>query len=272
MRSAFAATLSVVILGLTSCGGGDPESRVPQAAPSEADASLVESPSESATAEAESVGPTDEDLRQFVELLSKGTPNDTIQALKMTSKGSVANAVLTIYKARDTASQTAGNGESKPDTIIGGDGTFQVCSKKPPCQTWTGFKAEGNLIADFTIDGKRMGDRVILGSKKQYQFGDLATARLIGSYKFVSTGGVGIYLEVNAKAAVTLGWDSDAYVGPDGAQVSSSAVDSPGTLRPGASAIVGYYFPEAKLGGDVYLLAVEDGGAQRDENITIKTG
>ena len=147
-----------------------------------------------------------------------------------------------------------------------------MCLKKPPCQTWSGFRAEGDLIADFAIDKKRMRGRVVLGTKKQYQIGDWATARLIGSYKFVSNGGVGIYLEVTAKTDVTLGWDSDAYVGPDGAQVGMSGIEAPGTLRSGARATVGYYFPEAELGGDLYMLAVEDGGAQRDENMTINTG
>jgi len=81
------------------------------------------------------------------------------------------------------------------------------------------FKAQGDLIADFSIDGNRMKNRVILGSNKTFPLGDLATARLIGSYKFSSDGSLGIFLEVSAKANVTFGWDSDAYVGPNGAQV-----------------------------------------------------
>lgn len=268
MRTSLAVISSVAILALTACGGDDPE-EVGQVAPGETKASVADPPSEAASEVP--VGPTDEDLRQFVELLSTNQPNDVMQALKMTSKGSAAHAVLTVWNARDTASQTAGNDSSEPSTIAGSDGSFEVCSKEPPCQTWSGFKADGDLIAEFAIDGKRMRDRVILGPKRQFQIGGLATTRLIGSYKFVSTGGVGIYLEVTAKADVTLGWDSDAYVGPDGAQVGTNGVDSPGTLRSGAKAIIGYYFPEAELGGELYITAVEDGGAQRDENVTIQT-
>lgn len=270
MHSSIAVILTVAILALTGCSGSENEPGVPQVGPSESDVSVAESPSESASEQP--VGPTDEDLRKFVELISANDPDDTMKALKMTAKGSVARAVLTMYVARDTASQTAGNNMSDPSTITGGDGTFKVCSKEAPCQKWSNFKAEGDLIADFSIDKKVMRDRVILGTKKELRIGDLATARLIGSYKFVSSGGVAVFLEVKAKANVTLGWDSDVYVAPDGAQVAMSGLDAPGTLRAGGRAIVGYYFPEAELGGDAYLLAVEDGGAQRDENFTIKTG
>lgn len=270
MRNALAAISTFAILATAGCSGSDDKSDVPQVGPSESGPSVVDSPSQSPTPEP--VGPTDEDLRKFVELISTNDPDDTMKAYKMTAKGSVARAVLTVYHARDTASQTAGRDTSEPSTITGGQGTFKVCSKEPPCQKWSDFKAKGELIADFSIDKKVMRDRVILGSQRQIRIGDLATARLIGSYKFVSSGGVAVFLEMTAKANVTLGWDTDVYVDPDGAQVAMSALDAPGTLRSGARAVVGYYFPEAELGGEAYLLAVEDGGAQRDENFTIKTG
>lgn len=268
MRIALAVVSSVALIALTACSSDEPG--VTQVSPSEADASEVDPPSESPAEEQE--GPSEEDLRQFVELLTTNQPDDVKRALDLTAPGSSARAVVVVYTARYTATEQAGNDLGEPRTVTGGDGSFEVCSKEPPCQTFEDFKAQGDLIADFSIDGKRIRDQVILGSKKMYSIGDLATARLIGSYKFVSDGSLGIFLEVNARAAVTFGWDSDAYVGPDGAQVGMNGMEGPGTLRSGASAIVAYYFPKAELGGDLFITAVEDGGAQRDEQATIQTG
>jgi hypothetical protein len=272
MRIALAVVSSVALIALTACSNDEPE--VPQVSPREAEASVAVPPIESPAEEPE--GPSDEDLRQFVELVSTNQPNDMKRALDLTAPDSAARAVVTVWNARYTATQQAGYDLPEPRTVTDGDGdgdgSFEVCSKEPPCQTYSAFTAQGDLIADFAIDGKRIRDRVILGSKKKYTIGDLATARLIGSYKFASDGSLGIFLEVTARADVTFGWDSDAYVGPDGAQVGTNAVEGPGTLRSGARAIVAYYFPKAQLGGDLFITAVEDGGAQRDENATIQTG
>src|SRR5215207_10159123 len=108
MRIVLAAVSTVAILALAACSSDEPE--VPQVAPSEADASVADSPSESASEEP--VGPTDEDLRRFVELVSTDRPDGALQALKMTAKGSSARAVVTVWHARYTASQTAGNDPS----------------------------------------------------------------------------------------------------------------------------------------------------------------
>lgn len=268
MRIAQVVVSSIALVVLTACSSDDPE--VPQVSPSEAEASVVNTPSE--TPAQEPTGPSDEDLRQFIDLVNTNRPDDVKKALAFTAPDSAARAVVTVWQARYTATEQAGYDLGEPSTVTGGEGSFEVCSKEPPCQTWGVFKAQGDLIADFAIDGKPMQDRVILGSKKKIKIGDLGTARLIGSYKFVSNGGVSVFLEVNASADVTFGWDSDAYVAPDGAQVGTSAVEGPGTLRSGARAIVAYYFPKAQLGGDLFITAVEDGGAQRDENVTIQTG
>lgn len=268
MRIAHAVISSVTLIALAACGSDEPDAQ--QVPPSEAEASVAGSASESPTEEPQ--GPSDEALRQFVELVSTNQPDDMKRALDLTAPDSAARAVVTVWHARYTATQQAGYDLGDPRTVGGGDGSFDVCSKEPPCQTYSAFKSQGDLIADFAIEGKRMRDQVILGSKKKYAVGDLATARLIGSYKFASDGSLGIFLEVTAHADVTLGWETDAYVAPDGAQVSMNGVEVPGTLRPGARATVAYYFPRAQLGGDMFITAVEDGGAQRDENVTIETG
>lgn len=268
MRIALAVVTSVAILALTACGSDEPE--VPQVSPSDAEASVAAPQSESPTEEPE--GPSDEELRQFVELINTNQPDDMKRALDLTAPGSAASAVVTVWHARYTAGQQAGYELPEPREVTGGDGRFKVCSNEPPCQAFGAFKAQGDLVADFAIDGKRIKDRVILGSKTKYKIGDLATARLIGSYKFASDGSLGIYLEVTTRADVILGWDSDGYVGPDGAQVGMTEVTVPGTLRSGARAIIAYYFPTAELGGDLFITAVEDGGAQRDEDATIPTG
>jgi len=268
MRIALAVVSAAALLALAACSSDEPE--VPQVSGSEASASVAgqsETPSEEPPP-----GPTNEDLRRFVELAVSGNPTDLERAKRMTAPESGARAVITVWHARYSAAQQAGYDLPEQDTVNGGDGAFEVCSKEPPCQTWNGFKAKGDLIADFAIDRERMRERVILGSKKKYEFGGLATARLIGSYRFVSDGSLGIYLEVTARADVTFGWDSDAYVGPNGAQVGIAEVTVPGTLRSGATAIIAYYLPTAELGGDLFLTAVEDGGAQRDEDATIHTG
>lgn len=268
MRTLAAVVSTVAILALAACGGDEPE--VPQVSPSEAEASVAAPQSESPTEEPE--GPSDEELRQFVELVSTSQPDDIKRALDLTAPGSAAHAVVTVWHARYTAGQQAGYDLPEPREVTGSDGRFKVCADEPSCQTYGAFKAQGDLIADFAIDGKRIKDRVVLGSKTKYKIGDLATARLIGSYKFASDGSLGIYLEVTTRADVILGWDSDAYVGPDGAQVGMTEATVPGTLRSGASAIVAYYFPPAELGGELFITAVEDGGAQRDEDATIPTG
>ena len=110
MRMASAALTIATILALTSCGDGDDRSDVPQVASSQADASVADSPSESPTTEP--AGPTGEELRLFVELLTTNQPDDAMQAFKMTAKVSAARAVVTVWHARYMASQMAGNDSS----------------------------------------------------------------------------------------------------------------------------------------------------------------
>lgn len=268
MRIAHAVLSSAAILALTACGSDGPE--VPQANRSEAEASVAVPQNESPTEEPD--GPSADELRQFVELVNTNQPDDMKRALKFTAPASAARAVVTIWHARFTSGQQAGFDLPDARAVSGRDGRFEVCSNETPCQTYGAFKAQGDLIADFAIDGKRIRDLVILGSKEQHPLGDLATARLIGSYKFASDGSLGIFLEITARADVTFGWDSDGYVAPDGAQVGTNSFTGPSTLRSGARATVAYYLPTAQLGGDLFITAVEDGGAQRHENATIHTG
>lgn len=272
MRAALVSLLVGSALALTAGCGGDQKPAAPQVSGREADASVAGESSPSV--EQEPVGPTDEDLRQFVELSDTNDPSDTAKALRLTAPNSAANAVLTVWLARDKARQLAGGEAAQPSRITGGDGRFKVCSKEPPCQVFSGFKAKGDLIADFAIDGHGMRDRVILGSSKKYRVGDLATARLIGSYESVSTGGVSIVFDISARTDVTFGWTSDAYVNPNGTQLSPSDTITPGTLRAGSKATIYYYLDAeaAELGGDLYMTAVEDGGAQRDVEVKIPTG
>lgn len=267
MRTRVSVLLSTFVFALTACGGDD--SPAPQVAPSEAEASVAASPSESTVEEPK--GPSDDDLRQFVQAITETQPDEVKQALDLTAPGSAARAIATVFVARWTAAQQAGFDLPEASSITGEDGRFEAC-REDSCQVFADFKAQGDLIADFSIDGNRMKNRVILGSNKTFPLGDLATARLIGSYKFSSDGSLGIFLEVSAKANVTFGWDSDAYVGPNGAQVGINEVTVPGTLRAGGRAIVAYYLPTAELGGDLFVTAVEDGGAQRDVTTTIPTG
>lgn len=274
MRAAFAALAIASLLAFAGCGGANDEPEVPQASGSEAEASVAGQETETSTETDEPEGPTDEDVRMFVDLISSNKLEDQQRALQLTAPNSSANAALTVWIARDTAYQQAGGEEAKPRRVSGSGGKFKVCSKEPPCQIYAGFKAEGDLIADFMIDGKRMRDRVILGSKKKYAVGGLATARLVGSYEYVSSGGLVIVLEVTARSDVSFGWSTDAYVSPNGTQLSTTSTITPGTLRSGARALVYYYYEAeaADLGGDLYVTAVEDGGAQRDAEVKIPTG
>jgi hypothetical protein len=271
MRIGPALVSIVAMVALTACGSNN-EPSASQVSTNEAEASVAapepESPSEGPV---ESEAPTDDDLRKFVDLISTNQPTDLKRALKLTAPGSAAHSVVTVWHARYAAGEQAGFELPEPRTVTGSDGSFDVCSTDS-CQTYGTFLAQGPLIADFALDGKRIRDRVILGSKKVYSIGDLATARLIGSYRFVSDGSLAVYLEVTARTNVTFGWSGDSYVGPDGAQVGMTEATSPGTLRPGARAIIAYYFPTARLGGDIFITAVEDGGAQRDVDVTIPTG
>lgn len=255
-----AATL---LLTASACSSDDPE--VPQVTGSEASASVAGETEPSSNAPS---GPTHEDLDRFFDAVASADPVRLQKVLRMTADGSLAKAWLTMYRARSLASQQAGDQWPVDKVTTNGD-EYKLCSKGH-CDTFR-VKARGTQLADLTINRKSLKGRIILGSKKTYRVGDLVTLRLIGSYRLVSTGDLVIAVEATAHTNVTLGWTSDAYVGPDGVQGSPSSTTGPGTLRADARGTYVYAIPQAKVGGDLYITAVEDGGAQRDATATIHT-
>lgn len=264
-RLNLAALTLAVLFAATACN--DEEPKVPQVSGDNASASIVDD-SESPAPEQD--GPTAEELDKFFAQIASLEPDKMKRAMRLTAEGSVARAWLTMYHARSLASQQSGD-PWDPATSSRTDDGYKVCFEKADCARYT-VKARGDLVADVTIDGKPLKKRLILGSAKKIPVGDLVTVRLIGSQSLVSSGDLVIALEATAKASVTLGWSSDGYVGPDGVQSATSGTTGPSPLRAGATSIFVYVVPDAKIGGDLYITAVEDGGAQRDATATIPTG
>lgn len=263
LKPTVVSVLACLLLVVPACGEDGPE--FPQVSEGDASASVVDDTESASTAPR---GPSQEDLDRFFDSVASAEPERLQKALAMTADGSNAEAWLRMYRARSLASQQAGEPWTAANVTTTGQ-RYKLC-RKNDCDVF-GVKARGDRIADLTINGNGLKGRIILGSRKPYPVEGLVTLRLIGSYKLISTGDLVIAVEAVAHADVTLGWTSDAYVGPDGVQGSPSATTGTSTLRNGATGTYVYTIPDAKIGGDLYVTAVEDGGAQRDATATIPT-
>ncbi len=244
------AALAAAVLMLAGCGGNDSPA---EPAGSDDSASV-------ATDAEESGAPTPKEVnaKPYFQSLTSREPTEMARAARGSAPGSLAMAYMT-HQMNGTNADLDGGLDTLEETLTEKGNEFQSCSDNPEsgdttCYTYNKFKvAAGGKLASFSINGKPLTGRVVLGGGKVVD-SSVAKVTFLSAYQ-TANGYLAVTVKLRAKDAPVVFYDPSAtYRAPNGQQralanqsgLSELAADSVGTQA--------FYFKgPLKFGGTMTL-------------------
>jgi len=237
--SGFAALLVVV----GGCGGGNDSER----------RGGVENPVDVAGSEDRA---SSEVVELYMEAVAEGSARSMDDALDFAAEGSVAEAYLIHQRGALVADQDAGYGSQTFDSSLDEiDDGFELCETllagDEACYEYTDFELDDDQVSGFKIDGRDLGDRIVVGDGASVPIGDVGSAKLLSAYQAAS-GNLFVVIEVSSGPGGLRLSDlySSTYRSADGRQRSADVNSSVASdLGPESLANVAVIFPDTGRGG-----------------------
>lgn len=162
---------------------------------------------------------------EYFESLATKDPVKMEAAVELAAAGSPAQAsAITSLAGERTYQQDQAEASGQPGEVSVEGGTISVCDLEWDfCREYTDIKVEDGQIADFSVDGRQIKDRVLAGGSEAVPLEGLGDAAFLGAAVSVA-GGLIVYFEVTSsvegmKVVAT-------YVAPDGTEEASSEYDN----------------------------------------------
>lgn len=212
----------------------------------------------------DSPSPADKTLRAYFDGIATQTVDSLQAAVGAAQPGSPAAAYATYLEASTRAAMDGGQAIDKArklaDRTSAGFKFCQGSGADHVCFDYTRITQKHGLVADFSINGRPIANRLALGGDQQIQFeGVDATAAFLAAYEATASGELLVVVRITSGAAVTLGKADASYRPPGGAEIPSTMSLGRAKLDPGASASYLFAFSDAKVGGTVTVSASAEG-------------
>lgn len=201
-------------------------------------------------------GADTEVAERYMEAVAEGSAKSMDDASDFAAEGSVAEAYLIHQRGALIADQDAGYGSQSLDSSLDemNDG-FRLCESDltgdEACYEYTDFELDGDRVSGFKIDGRDLGDRIVVGDGSAVPIGDVGSAKLLSAYQAAS-GYLFVVIEVSAGPNGLRLSDlySSTYRSADGRQRSADVSSSIASeLGPESLVNVAVVFPDTGRGG-----------------------
>lgn len=255
---------------LAGCGGAS----VPQVSGASASANVAgSSTSTDPNTAAATAGPSDDQIEAFFQAISDYDVDGIKKDIAMTAPGSVAQAYAT-YEYYSVMAANQGGSPFDAGTFLPSRGTYKSCDDTGgdnSCVSWADVQAQGNKIASFTVSGKPLKSRIVLGGKKNHRVGSLGKVQLVAAYQSVQSKYLFAVVKVTSGSQKVMVDSETAYLTPDGQQVTMAQHTGPNDILPGASGYHTLAFSNSSVGGKIVFELREDGGDYRAATATVPT-
>jgi hypothetical protein len=245
-----------VLLALATACGGDEEGPVDSAPASSTPSPSTEADSPSATPTPDL---TNAQIEKHLADVFSQEPRKISRAMQMTASGSVAESYATYRLAVANSNLDGGYPQSAWDVSMGSD-EAQAC---PPddgeCADIADFLLDNGKLAAFTVDGKGLDKRLVMGSKKAMPVAGAGTVQFLVAYRTISDDALIVAVRLRAGADGLSILDS-YYRARNGRQSASENISGPPDLGPDSSATYTMAFPAAQPGGTATLRVYVNNG------------
>lgn len=252
-----AIVAAFAILGLSACGGSQPETIASAPRVATVTQTSTATPSPPATAPGK-IEIDDADVKELMESFGKAsTPDAVRESLAFTAPGSPAFVYLTHQANASEAALDGGNPFTDYQTQNLGDLKYESCGDpvdETTCATFANFKINPTgRIVDFTINEKALTGRLTAGS------GDKVTSAgnkftFLTAYKTITGNRLDVAVKVESgPKPINLNLYSAIYRSPDGKQRDATNAQGPLDIGANSNAIVMMTFVGVAPGGTVTL-------------------
>lgn len=261
LKALVAAVTLLAMFGLVGCAEDE---AVPQAEPGEADVSTA------GTAErANDDSEADESVAAYFEAFATQKPSEMKKGQSFAAEGSIAEAYLT-HQTALANSDLDGGKQSSPAEVSRVDDGYQICQDDSDrCTVYADITANGAKLASFTVDGRELGNRLLIGDGEKREVGSVATVELISAYK-AQANDLFVVFWMKAQTDGVAIEHRTAYLSKNGRQRQLGGWQGPTSLLENSTGTYTVLFPGASLGGTLHLeLFAEDGGSLSTASIDI---
>lgn len=263
-----AISISIALLAFaTACGGDD---KVKEAGGDTSVPVAGQSPGSSpSSTEAGSLEM--DDVVAYFEDQNTGEIDDYGKALAAAAPGSLAYAYTFHQQQLDQAYLDEGS-EIESGKVTEDDGVVTVCvgeAKDEECYKYADIEAKDGKVASFTVDGRKLNDRISLGDGVAVSAGPYGSVRFLSAYKSAGND-LFVVIEVKTKKEKAQFQAYEAtYRSPSGRQAKASAGTSDFVI-PDSTTNQALIFPNAQPGG-VVTMEVVDEDYSNPKTVVIKT-
>jgi hypothetical protein len=197
-----------------------------------------------------------DDIRPYFEAVVSADPDLLESALTLAAPGSIAEAYIKYQRAGIDASIDGGTPEEASDLEKIDDGYRECANPDDPtdCVTWSDFESEGDKLADFTVNGVSLKNRVTIGNGSKAKAGALGEVEFLVAYQSVQSGDLFVLVRVESgKQPISINSGSAAYRGPDRRQSENSSYYGIDELEADSTGTLALVFTRAKVGGTATL-------------------
>lgn len=215
----------------------------------------------------------DDDIKAVLEAFAGNEPAEIEETLDLVAPGSVAEAYARYQIASNNAAIDGGT-PYEIDTLKKVDDGYEACtdtSDRDTCAVWGDFESKDGKLANLTVNGKKIADRLTVGDGSSTEAGSLADVEFLAAYKSVQSGDLFVLVSVTSgKRDINISQYEATYRGTDKRQSTASSGNGPTELAADSKATVAMIFKSANIGGKVKLEILDENyeGAQ---TVTLRT-
>lgn len=235
---------------------------------SEASNSSTAEASESAEEASEDL-PTDDDLEVFAEALGSNDVATLEDARSLVVESSVADAYLTYQGHLAQSLVDAGMADLASETVESTEDGSEICLESDPndCALIADFSGSEGKVQDFTVDGKDLDDRIVVGPGESAVGDQGSEVAPVIAYKAASSDTLVVGYDL-ASSETPIMAATSKYRGPDGRESESSSNIGSIDLSAESMASQVVSFPGAELGGELTVEVLYE-STMRPTEITV---
>ncbi|GAA3050626.1 MULTISPECIES: hypothetical protein [Actinomycetes] len=268
----YAPAAIIALLALTGCGAGDSPT-VTEAPPETIEPAAADDSTEEAEPEDDPDLPSEDQLHEFVEAIAASTPSALRDAADLVVPHSPAADYLTYFTHLQEANIDAGFTEERGETGDVKDG-YEACATydgETSCTAYTEFTGQDGQIYSFLIEGRKIEDRLIVGSGESVETLGGSTVEFIAAYLNANDTHLLVAHELHTGDA-RLQMPLASYRGPSGRQSQSDGDWDAWNLAPDSMSHYVASFPGAELGGELHLEVFDEDGWDSDTVVLPTSG
>src|SRR5699024_8763059 len=195
-------------------------------------------------------------VKEYFDAYASADPAEMRAAAEHAAKGSDAQKYLTHQANHSEASEATGYDRYVQKAEYR-DGTVEVCHEGEDCGVFADLSFDDGKLSSFTVDGKNISDRVILGNGSVVKSHDAAGFEVLSSYQAVDGTLIAVVRFYAYERPISFSYTS-TYRKPSRQQVESAESEVPSRVAAESNQDGILVFPNAENGGDLHLKFATD--------------